>query len=102
MRYTVIYKQSLQRPRFKDIESDSFDELSVDDAKAFFGVDVPFVYGVIDWDAERVIPAAIAFGGRIIEVPDGDFGELTPAEYFEQIAEARDAAAMKTQQDTEQ
>ena len=84
MKFSIIFKQSLQRFRFVDVEADNFDALVVENQAKTFGMDTPLVYGVIDWDAQKVVPASMAGDGRVFEVPDGDFGELTPAEYFEE------------------
>ena len=84
MKYSIIFKESLQRFRFVDVESDSFDSLTVADQRRTFGMQTPFVYGVVDWEGQRIIPASMNGEGRVFEVPDGDFGELTPAEYFEE------------------
>lgn len=85
MKFSIIFKEPLQRFRFVDVEAESFDALVINDQAKTFGMKTPFVYGVIDWDAQKVVPASMGGDGRVFEVPDGDFGELTPAEYFEDL-----------------
>lgn len=84
MKFSIIFKEPLQRFRFVDVEAESFDALAINDQAKTFGMKTPLVYGVIDWDAQKVVPASMGGDGRVFEVPDGDFGELTPAEYFEE------------------
>ena len=83
MKFSIIFKESLQRFRFVDVESESFDSLAVADQPKTFGIQTPLVYGVVDWEGQRIIPASMSGEGRFVEVPGGDFGELTPAEYVE-------------------
>lgn len=84
MKFSIIYKQSLQRPRFLEIDSEGFESI---DTAGLRDIKNVFVYGVVDYANQRVIPAAMTVEGKIIEVPDGDYGELTPAEYFEENQE---------------
>ena len=84
MKFTFIFKESLQRPRFVDIEADSFDLVTTKDVPAEFLADRIFLYGLVDYENSRTIPVAVSSEGKVVEVPDGDFGELTPVEYFEE------------------
>lgn len=84
MKFTLIFKEALQRPRFFDIESESLESVTTKDIPEQFLGDMVFLYGAVDYEGARTIPAAITADGRVVSVPDGDFGELTPAEYLEE------------------
>ena len=83
-RYTIILKEPLMRPRFIDIEADSIGDIGTKDIPDFYQGQQFSLYGVVDYDAGRTVPVVGTPEGGIMEVPDGDFGELTPAEYFEE------------------
>jgi hypothetical protein len=83
MKFTFIFKESLQRPRFVDIDADSFEAISAKDVPEEFLGDMFSLYGVVDYAGARTVPVVIS-NGKFVQVPDGDFGELTPAEYFEE------------------
>ena len=84
MKFTLIFKEALQRPRFVDIESESLESVTTKDIPEQFLGDMVFLYGAVDYEGARTIPAAITADGGVVSVPDGDFGELTPAEYLEE------------------
>ncbi len=83
MKFTLIFKEALQRPRFVDVDAESLESVTTKDIPEQFLGDMVFLYGVVDYEGARTIPAIIS-NGKIFEVPDGDFGELTPVEYFEE------------------
>jgi len=85
MKFTVIFKESMQRPRFFDVEADSMGAVTRQSMPEEFLRDMVFVYGIVDYENRRTIPAVFDADGRIVEAPDGDFGELTTAEYFEEM-----------------
>lgn len=87
MKFTVIFKETLQRPRFFDVEAESMSALTKQMIPEEFLGDMVFVHGVVDYDNRRTVPAVFDGEGRLIEAPDGDFGELTTAEYFEENQE---------------
>ena len=87
MKFTVIFKETLQRPRFFDVEAESMSAVTKQMIPEEFLQDMVFVHGVVDYDNRRTIPAVFDGDGRLVEVPDGDFGELTTAEHFADMAE---------------
>ena len=80
MKFAVIYKLPMCRTRSIEVEADSFDDLLV--KKMDLNPNRLFVEHIVDFEGQRIIPAAMTSEGMLIEVPDGDFGERTPAEYF--------------------
>jgi hypothetical protein len=42
-----------------------------------------FVEHLVDFQNQAVIPVVLKGDGTLMEVPEGEFGEATPAEYFE-------------------
>ena len=83
MKFTFIFKESLQLPRFVDVESESFETVTTKDIPEEFLSDMVFLYAVVDYSKAMTVPAVIS-NGKIVQIPDGDFGELTPVEYFEE------------------
>lgn len=84
MKFSIIYAEKLARPRFLSVDSEDIESLKGMEMSSQLDPDSVFVYGVVDYENERVVPAAISAEGKIVEVPDGDYGILTPAEYFEE------------------
>ena len=84
-RFAVIYKKSFQRTRSMPVEAESREAIKMD-------VDTQntFVEHVVDFDERKIYSVAMKEDGTLIEVPEGDFGEATPAEYFEEMAEVTD------------
>ena len=91
-KYTLIFKESLQRPRFMDVEAESLSSLVAPDLKAEYGSDRPMLFGVVDHENSRAFPAVFSLDGGVMEVPDGDYGELTPPEYFESEVSTQEIA----------
>lgn len=83
MKFSVIYADPLARPRALDVDAESFSAIRKEDVQRLLKPPVATVYGVVDYEARRMIPAVLNAEGRLVEVPDGDYGILTPAEWFE-------------------
>lgn len=66
MKFTFIFKESLQLPRFVDVEAESFDLVTTKDIPEEFLSDMVFLYGVVDYEGARTIPAAITADGRVL------------------------------------
>ena len=90
MKFTFIFKESLQLPRFVDVESESIDSVTTKDIPEEFLGDMVFLYGVVDYSKAVPVPAVIS-NGKIVQIPDGNYGELTPPEYFEEAAQGIEA-----------
>ena len=88
MKFSVIYADPLARPRALDLEAESFDAIRKEDIQRFLEPPVATVYGVVDYEGQRMIPAVMDKDGILREVPDGDYGILTPSEWFEENAVA--------------
>ena len=86
MKFTLIFKEALQRPRFVDIDAESLESVTTKDIPEQFLGDMVFLYGAVDYEGARTIPAAITADGRVVGVPDGDFGELTTAQDFREMS----------------
>ena len=84
MKFSVIYADPLARPRALDIEAESFSAIRRRDLQRLLRPVVATVYGVVDYEGQRMIPAVMDEDGSLREVPDGDYGILTPAEWFEE------------------
>ena len=89
MKFTFIFKEALQLPRFVDVESESIESVTTKDIPEEFLSDMVFLYGVVDYSRAITVPAVIS-GGKIVQIPDGNYGELTPVEYFATEAEERE------------
>lgn len=85
-RFTLIWKNQFLRTRAMDVTAESLSKMKLDLDPI---MDV-WVEQVIDWENQVVIPVVLKRDGTLIEVPEGDFGEATPAEYFEEMAEVTD------------
>jgi len=89
MRFGLIYKQSFARSESMLIDADSLESVFTQtmdlDPETFW------VEHLIDFENQTVTRAALTSERRLIEVPEGDFGEATPAEYFEQMAVEEEA-----------
>ena len=94
MKFTFIFKESLQRPRFVDVDADSFESITTKDVPEEFMGDFFSLYGVVDYSGARTVPGVIS-NGKFIQVPNGDYGELTPAEFFEETAQPMEAEEEK-------
>lgn len=46
---------------------------------------------LIDFEERKVIRVGLTSDRRLIEVPEGEFGEATSSEYFEELAESESA-----------
>ena len=78
MRYALIYKSHFHRTRSMPIEAESREAMKVDlDPRLFL------VEHLIDFDERTITPVILNGDGTLFEIPDGEFGEATPAEYFE-------------------
>lgn len=78
MKFALIYKKSFNRTRSKIIDSESREAITTD-----LDPLEHWVEHLVDFENQQVIPVALSKDGTLIEVPDGEFGEATPAEYFE-------------------
>lgn len=87
MKFSIIYQPRMARLRFLDVDSESLKALMKKDLRKKIDPRSGYVYGVVDYEGQRVIPAAMTSSGMIVEVPDGDFGELTTAEQLMEIQE---------------
>ena len=84
MKFSVIYADPLARPRALDVDAESFSAIRKEDVQSLIRSPVVTVYGVVDYEGRRMIPAVMDADGKLREVPDGDYGILTPAEWFEE------------------
>ncbi len=78
MKFALIYRNPFQRTRSKMIDSESRETMAT-------GLDPEqvFVEHLVDFENQQVIPVVLKGDGTLMEVPDGEYGEATPAEYFE-------------------
>ena len=78
MKFALIYRNPFERTRSKMIDSESRDVIPT-------GLDPTrvFVEHLVDFENQVVIPVVLKGDGTLMEVPDGAYGEATPAEYFE-------------------
>jgi hypothetical protein len=83
MKYAVIYAENLARPRFLDVDSESLDALKAMDMSERLNPTSVNVFGIVDYEGQKTVSAMINHEGRLIEVPDGDYGIATTAEFFE-------------------
>ena len=86
MKFTLIFKEALQRPRFVDVDAKSFDVITKSSLPERYLADMVFLYGVVDYQSSKVIPAAFDLDGGVMMVPDGDFGEPTTAQDFREMS----------------
>ncbi len=77
-RFAVIYKKSFQRTQSMMVDAESRDAIQMD-----FNPQDYFVEQVVDFDERKIYSVAMKEDGTLIEVPEGDYGQATPAEYFE-------------------
>ena len=77
-RFAVIYKKAFQRTRSIPVDAESRDAIQMD-----FDTQSYFVEQIVDFDERKIYNVAMKEDGTLIEVPEGDYGEATPAEYFE-------------------
>ena len=77
-RFAVIYKKSFQRTRSMMVDAESRDAIQMD-----FNPQDYFVEQIVDFDERKIYNVAMKEDGTLVEVPEGDYGEATPAEYFE-------------------
>jgi hypothetical protein len=105
MKYSIVTFSGNVLPAVWPVESDT-KEGAMEEAKAMYKERLSVVPGLlIDWEAGKVLRLLVNNMGENAEIYDNAgelFGIATTAEHFERIAEARDAAAMKIQQDMEQ
>ena len=80
MKYAIIYKHPFARTQSLVVDAESFDAIRT----AEIDPEQVFVEWVVDFESREVIRAAMKVNGELIRVPEGDYGEQTPAEYFEQ------------------
>ena len=80
MRYALIYKSHFHRTRSMTIDAESREAITVDlDPERFL------VEHLIDFDERTITPVILNQDGTLFEIPDGEYGEATPAEYFENM-----------------
>jgi hypothetical protein len=77
-KYGVIFKKSFMRTRSMMVDADSIEsmDVSLDPREAF-------VEHVVDFDNREIISVVLKADGRLMRIEDGDFGESTTADYFE-------------------
>ena len=78
MKFALIYRSPFHRTRSKIIDSESKEAI----ATGLDPVSV-FVEHLVDFENQVVIPVVLKGDGTLMEVPDGEFGEATPADFFE-------------------
>jgi hypothetical protein len=78
MKFALIYRRPFHRTRSKIIDSESKDVITTD-----LDPTSVFVEHLVDFENQEVIPVVLMGDGKLMRVPDGDFGELTPADFFE-------------------
>lgn len=79
MKFALIYRTPLFRTESMIVEAESRDAISTElDGKRVY------VEHLVDFENQTVTPVALTSDNRLIEVPEGGFGEATPAEYFEE------------------
>lgn len=81
MKYAIIYRHPFLRSQSLLVDADSLEAIRVADIDP----EEAFVEWVVDFESKEIIRAGMTVDGRIIEVPDGDYGEGTPTEYFEKM-----------------
>lgn len=81
MKYAIIFKKPFARTRSIVVDSDESDITKIA-VPADLDYEEIFVEHIVDFENQQIIPAALNAHG-FVEVPDGDFGDETPAEYFE-------------------
>ena len=78
MKFALIYKKPFVLPDHIIIDSDTKDI-----TKMAEGLDKDaFPQFVVDFDSETVTRVGLSLNG-LVEIPDGEYGEATPPEYFE-------------------
>lgn len=86
MKFALIYRQSFNRTRSMLIDSESREAITTNlDSKQHW------VEQLVDFENQVIIPVVLRDDGTLMEVPDGEFGEATPAEYFEEQAGTMDS-----------
>ena len=79
MKFALIYRSPFHRTRSKMIDSESRDVIATG-----LNPEKVFVEHLVDFESQQVIPVVLRGDGALMEVPDGEYGEATPAEYFEE------------------
>ena len=85
MKFALIYRRPFHRTRSKIIDAESRDVIAT-------GLDPQkvFVEHLVDFENQEVIPVVLMDDGKLMRIAEGDFGELTPAEFFENQTEMMD------------
>lgn len=86
MKYAIIYKHPFHRSQSLIVDSESFDAIRTTEIDP----ERVFVEWVVDFENKEIIRAAMKVTGELIEVPEGDYGEQTTAEQFEQEMEIQE------------
>ena len=89
MRFGLTYRRPFSRSDSmmvdaKDMEAAMATAIDLDPSRFF-------VEHLIDFDERKVIRVALTSEGKLIEVPEGEFGEATSSEYFEELAQQEPA-----------
>jgi hypothetical protein len=92
MRFGLTYRRAFSRSDSmmldaKDIEAAMEAKVDLDPTRFY-------AEHLIDFDNRKVIRVALTSEGKLIEVPEGEFGEATSSEYFEELA-AEEPAEME-------
>lgn len=90
MKYAIIYKKPLLRTRSLVVDSEETDIRKIAVPAELDWTQV-FVEHIVDFEGQRIIPAALSAHG-FVEAVDGDFGAETPGEYFEGLEADQDVA----------
>lgn len=80
MRFALIYRTPFTRTQSKKIDGESRESLVVDLSPKDF-----LVEHLVDFETREITPVVLRDDGTLLEVPDGPYGEATPAEYFENM-----------------
>ena len=79
MRFGIVFRRHLLRSKTKLIDAESLDAVKQ------MSMDLPenvFVEWLIDFDERKMIHVSMTNEGRLVEVPEGDWGPLTEYEHF--------------------
>lgn len=89
MRFGLVYRRPFSRSDSMVVDAPDMaaalsTRVDLDPAKFF-------AEHLIDFEERKVIRVALTSEGTLIEVPEGEFGEATSSEYFEELAEQESA-----------
>lgn len=79
MRFGIVYRRHLLRSKTKLIDAESLDAVKQMDMELPAPI---FVEWLIDFEERKMIHVSLTNEGRLVEVPEGDWGPLTEYEHF--------------------